>query len=258
MTIAIGLLARDGIVVAADSQVTIGSGKVSQGKMRAGFNTDGDANTGSCVIASAGLVGYTDSCAGLLTRTFSADKGRGGAKLKEAFEANLKKFNRDHVLPFAKYPAEDRPYVEFIIATERNHQLALWHTTHTVVSDGAPYAAIGCATQHALAILKNLYRLPMLDLWQSVLLAAYVLFQVKESDIYCGGHTDIYYIRNDRFGVINRRLTDRVDAALSEYGAVIEANTFRAVVGGAPSTRASEASKVRMLFKRFVRELSGG
>ena len=257
MTVAIGLLARDGIVVAADTQITQGTGKFNQGKMQANFNTDGDANTGSCVIAGAGTIPHAEDCTQLLREGFAVDRQRIGMPLRRAFIDTLKQFHEDHIAPFAAYPADDRPSVECIIAYERNHRSKLYATGQTALSAGnAPYVAIGWGGQQARSLLDKLYRLPQLGLWPSVVLAAYVIHQVKESDIYCGGRTDIYYVANNRFGMISQRFASRLDAAMAEYGSVIEANTFRSVVGGEPARPAPDIRKARRLIRQLVREMS--
>ena len=69
MTIAIGLLASDGIVVAADTQVTIGDSKTAMGKIGAAVQYRDDV-LGSCVVAGAGSVTHMNSCSQTMISTF--------------------------------------------------------------------------------------------------------------------------------------------------------------------------------------------
>ena len=254
MTIAIGLLASDGLVVAADTQVTIGDRKTTMGKIGAAVQSK-DSVLGSCIVAGAGSVTYMNTCSAAMVSTFLKDADHVGDDLRADLADDLHTFHETHVIPFAQFPGDDRPYVEFLVAYERQDHRAIWQTDRTVVGTGEPYAAIGYGQQQALSILARLYRMPMLDVWETIVLAFYVLARVKASDVYCGGRTDVFYIRQNRLGEVPRKLAARIDAAMDRYGKIIEANTFRDVVGGSPSVAASQEGEVRDLFSELVAEL---
>ena len=254
MTIAIGLLASDGIVVAADTQVTIGDSKTAMGKIGAAVQYRDDV-LGSCVVAGAGSVTHMNSCSQTMISTFMRRAEYVGDDLRAALVEDLETFHQSHIIPFAQFPDHERPFVEFLVAYQRDGRRAIWQTDRTVVQKAEPYAAIGHGQQQALSILGRLYRLPMLDVWETTVMAFYVLAQVKDSDIYCGGRSQVFSIQANRFREVPRKLAARIDGAMGRFGKVIEANTFRAVVGGRPSEAAPQENEVRGLFAAFVDEL---
>lgn len=100
MTIAIGLLASDGIVVAADTQITAGTGKTTMGKIGAGISSHGDG-VGSCIVAGAGSVVHMRHCSGLLQSVFMDRRGLVGDSLQDAVTEELARFHETHIVPFS-------------------------------------------------------------------------------------------------------------------------------------------------------------
>src|SRR5438445_5672612 len=120
MTIALGLVGTDGIVVAADTEESYGAIKTDTTKILTVFCTgaDGKPNPvpGACVISSAGDSGYVTSLGEKLAHVFFADTERAEPPLQEAFEDCLAAFYAKHVIPFATFPEDERPVVEMLIA----------------------------------------------------------------------------------------------------------------------------------------------
>jgi len=124
MTIAIGMLATNGAVVAADAQESTGDYmKGAKGKMACFYAHDGGW-TESCVIAGAGNSGYVQALIEKLGQTFQAVDPKmpvysltkkSHPSLQSEFRDCIKQFYKEHIIPFAAYPERKRPDVEMLI-----------------------------------------------------------------------------------------------------------------------------------------------
>jgi hypothetical protein len=193
MTIALGILASDGIVVAADTEESSGYLKNETTKI---LNVIGpkDILGGSCVISGAGDSGYVSSSMFELADVFLDNKTLRGKVLQQTFEDSIKKFHDDHIIPFAAYPTEDRPAIELLIAHNRVNNPTLLISEKSAVIHKSPYAAVGCGSIFAEILLYRLWRYA--DTKMTEMLAAYILFMVKESIQGCGKYTQISTLHN--------------------------------------------------------------
>src|SRR5271165_3308515 len=114
MTIALGLLASDGAVIAADTEESTGDYmKGVRGKMACYFAHD-DEWAESCVVTGAGNSGYvralmeelgqTYQAADPKTAIFSHRQSDAKDTLQYKFRECIKKFYKEHIIPFATYP----------------------------------------------------------------------------------------------------------------------------------------------------------
>jgi ATP-dependent protease HslVU (ClpYQ) peptidase subunit len=236
MTIAIGLLASNGVVIAADSQLTIGDAKVRHGKIHSQTIATGYEGHpgGSCVVTGAGMPDtYLFECTAIFQRAFAAHMSPLSAELRAAMSAELVRFYDAHILPFAGLPLGERPDIDMLVGHERNGMGALWRSDETVLVDASPYAAVGIGAPPALAALARLYRHPFLDVWETVLLAAYVMHATQESNIYCGKHIDICVLTNNSTRHIPSDVTLRLERfRLRRSTIAAVAGIRRAFVGG--------------------------
>ena len=212
MTIAIGLRAHNGLVIAADSEESTGDYmKGTKGKISCFYSQD-DSKKGtfagdcvdSCVIAGAGNSGYVNALTNELGKVFLsnptlpiyvpptfADMAKDTLNLK--FEVCLAAFYKKHIIPFAAFPERKRPDVEMLFGIQRKNLIALFTTEKTIINPAIPYKAIGLGSTFAELFLAKLYR-PM-SVEQAELLAAYVIFLTKESVENCGKFTTIVTIK---------------------------------------------------------------
>lgn len=112
MTIAIGLIAKDGVVIAADRQETEGDQKKDQRKI----DTLWAGGIGSLVVAGAGNGPYIDSMTTKLQYAFGSQvwKWSDHEAMTEKFRASHAAFYSDAVLPFAGYQPYERPDYELL------------------------------------------------------------------------------------------------------------------------------------------------
>jgi len=200
MTIAIGLLGRDGIVMAADTQESTGDYMKGEKRKVAAFaftESHPDYPVGVCVISGAGDSGYVRALTMKLGMTFGKNKDlmptlmvpNGDLGLEDKFAECLQKFYKEDIVPFAHFPERSRPDVEMLIAVRRKGLMDLFSTEKTTITQVLPYKAIGLGSVFAELMLNRLW--DSASVAQLELLAAYVVFMAKESIESCGKYTTI-------------------------------------------------------------------
>jgi ATP-dependent protease HslVU (ClpYQ) peptidase subunit len=231
MTIAVALWASNGLVVAADSQMTAGQWKSVHGKISDASHS-WEGSNGACVITAAGW----GSSLRLLHKegleVFQADVTRSGEDLRAAFQVMLQRFHMDHVLPFAAFPQDQRPEVYMLFAGQRNGRKFLWRSERAEITEEESYAAVGSGSQLAELLLAPFYNtVPFPNVRSAVLLASYVVGKVKEFDTFCGKHTDIQVVAGNRAIRLPRSLTREMEVVMAEYDETFAAPTLRRSIG---------------------------
>lgn len=210
MTIAIGIRGTDGMVMAADTQVSTGGDlKGSQSKLLSFASHDADkpeagSLAGICVVSGAGDSGYVQALTEELGFVFLDNPklmtmriGKNStASLRSEFLKCLQHFYKQHVIPFASFPARDRPEVEMLLGVYRHHILAMFSTEKTTINHVSAYKAIGIGATFAELLLDRLWKSSSVN--ELEVLAAYVMFLVKESVEGCGKYTQIITINGSK------------------------------------------------------------
>jgi 20S proteasome alpha/beta subunit len=191
MTIALGLVGTDGVVLAADTEESYGEMKNETTKILTAFGNGSDA----CAISGAGNSAYLTSLGGKLAQVFLSDKNLTEPPLLQAFENCTKTFYSDHIIPFVNFPDEERPEVRMLIAYHRRNVSRLLFSDLSVVAPEMRYKAVGIGSSYAENFLNRWWR--PADTKSLEILAAYIAFAVKESIRYCGKHTQIVTVRSD-------------------------------------------------------------
>ena len=190
MTIALGIRATDGIVVAADRQETVGYQKNDAGKITATSRLN---PSGTLIVTGAGNGTYLDAIAQQLQAWFGDDKA---AKTPTEIGCMINDLNRkfyaETVLPFAAYPDHERPEYSLLIGCDVATGLPMFFTSEKLAFKSTPdYDAVGLGAATAKALLSKFYvRLPVA---MAINLAAFVMYEVKASIEGCGLGTDILY-----------------------------------------------------------------
>ncbi len=220
MTIAIGVMAHEGLVVAADSQESTGDYmKGTKGKIQCFYCPEGEPDTfrgrciSSCVIAGAGDSGYVQALTGRMGGVFLSNpklpiqgmpeiavampKALPKAEtLNHKFEQCIKTFYKEHIIPFSPLPERKRPEVEMLFAVQRHNITAFFTTEKTVINPAFPCKAIGMGSTFAELFLGKLWR--GMSVEQAEVLAAYIIFMTKESVESCGKYTTVVSIRRSK------------------------------------------------------------
>jgi hypothetical protein len=228
MTIVVGMSAQDGIIIAADREEGDEYLKNDMGKIRGAFR--GSAPFGWIGVGGAGDGPACDEISLLLTDCFCLDKERNSTEAKDAIIAEHRAYYEKIVLPFASATQLACPDYALIIGCLMGQTgKCLFATSKLAVNPVNDYEAVGIGAQVANAWLARLYdRMPAMA---AIKLAAYVIYQVKNSVTGCGLGTDIFVLNgNTLFGRVNPALIRRWEEAF-RYFPSLERNVFGYCVG---------------------------
>jgi 20S proteasome alpha/beta subunit len=235
MTIALGILAQDGVVIAADTQQSYpGYWKVDQGKIdgRSRSTIGGGSHTSGLIISGAGDGGYADALSQEIRSTIlDSDK-------VEAAESRLREtvhqFHMNHVAPFAA--EREPPAVRMVIGARGEDEFALWSTERSTVTRHLRFAAVGIGDAYARSLLRETAS-QTLTVDQATTLAAYVIYRTKEFIDGCGKLTDVVYLKKDGRlgGGLEMISTDRIrelEASFRKYCEDVEPAALHYIIGG--------------------------
>jgi len=243
MTLALGLLAHGGAVIAADREQGHGTLKADQGKISAAWIRD----RGHLAISGAGNGPYLDSFAASFMEWFKNDATQfESAKFQEEFETKNYEFYQKFVLPFSPYEeavdyeliacfypaasAEEIAFAAKIGATPGRHP-ALWTSHKLTVLKEEPFAAVGFGATTAKALLSKFW-VPLLPLEVAVNLAAYVAYQVKQTVKDVGLETDILLIRQTTLPTyVDRDEIAAMEAKFTDYRRTERENLYYCLGG---------------------------
>lgn len=251
MTIALGVIASDGIVVAADTQVTIpGYWKSNQGKIGFVGHASRTGPTGSCIVTGAtDRLPYLKNLRVQVLRDFMAAKTITDPDLMESRFGNIvENFHERHVAPY-----RDHPEVTLLIAYQRGDSGRMWVTNRGTITEHGQYAAVGVGEPYASALLGRLW-LPGYDLASAVAMAVYIANAVKDSVDGCGKFINLAYIQAARIGIVRQELVNELDALYAAYSGDCEPATLREVFGlqPRPNARPRTIAKIRRDVRRVV------
>jgi hypothetical protein len=229
MTIALGILANDGFVLAADRQETYpGYWKHDVSKL-AVFSMADDDPWGSCFFAGAGHGHYIDACR---------------EQLMDAVD-------------FALSPPQERPDVQFLavlsspIAEPRFGRIMpmLVTSENTALKRHWRCAAIGSGSLLANTLLTRFCRNKRpLDTKTAVLIAAYVISHVKSSVDGCGSYSEIVGVHNGKRFDLGKSRASALENSVRKYMDAAEPDALLAVTRGmttnVAANRLTEAHRI--------------
>jgi 20S proteasome alpha/beta subunit len=202
MTIAIGILLSDGILIAADREESSGYEKLDQGKVTGAWRA---SPPGTILMSGAGAGSNIDTLSANVKRWFKDDDESDHSKIAAHIEATHAHFYDQKVLPFATSDIGRADYSLLIGCWTRPNgnmfpERSIWTTDGLTLVQHAQYAAVGVGSATARAILSKLF-LPLSTV-EAVNLAAYVIHEVKLTISGCGIGTDIVYTHKDFFNFV--------------------------------------------------------
>jgi 20S proteasome alpha/beta subunit len=221
VTIAIGLLAKDGIVVAADTQTGITEYlKMSQGKVALGSRLAGGKVRPAIAVAGAGNSAYFEALWQSEVAHFHSLEPKFDFEIdqfEQGLRQRLEEFYTKHVIPFALYSAAERPDLSLIIATQNaGGKRRLWYTEKNLLIPSMHHGAIGIGAMYARILLGKTWA-HYLDLGAALLLAAYVVYHTKQHVDGCGEDTTMAYLGKDATWVIDPAVTEEIDRIYKEH-----------------------------------------
>ena len=188
MTICIGIVAQDGIVIAADAQESDSYFKRGQQKILTwhvlGLGSGPQPPPAGCVITGAGDAGFIDSFTHKLLASVK------GSMTIQTFQAHLENeiaaFYGRHVAPIlSSNPESD---FQMLIGVYFGFASALFVTYRSTVRRAMPTVAIGAAT-FGMRMLEEMPYVPEVNSLE--IIAAHVIATTKDCIEGCGKYTDI-------------------------------------------------------------------
>jgi len=228
MTIVIGMIAQDGIVIAADREEGNETQKNDRGKINGAFRAR--VPVGWIGVGGAGSGPEIDEVTGLLTSCFCADGERTSTEARTALIAEHRAYYEKTVLPFSSATQISCPdYALIIGCVMAQTGKCLLVTSRLSAGPVDDYEAIGAGASVANNWLGRLYDL--MPASAAIVLAAYVIYQIKNSVPGCGLGTDILMLNGkDLLGRVNPALIRRWEGAFRYYPS-LERNIFGYCVG---------------------------
>jgi len=215
VTIAIGIIARDGLVIAADTQETVGGHKSDESKLLVANQGLAKEKLGAMAVTGAGDAGYLDSLNQELCAAFLSKKKWPKDSLLRKTKKVVRQFHDDNVVPYAKWPEHDRPQLSLVIAAQTDKINALWSTDRSAVSMAKRYCAVGLGSAYAQVMLRRFWT--KMDTVKAASLAAYVIFHVKNTVDGCGKQTQIVILKDGFASWISQSNLNLLEGAFDNY-----------------------------------------
>jgi hypothetical protein len=232
VTIALGILANDGIVVATDTQEGTGyAGGLKTGRNKIRIGMTGAVAGGhqrSMAVTGAGRTGYLEammeSIHTCLSDAQSSDDCQGSV------EKRLCEFYSQHVHPFSYLPEGERPDCAVLAALQHGPRTSLWATDKTTVHECIGYGAVGVGASYANHLLAS-YSSGSFNVSQVGIVAAYVAYKVKELIEGCGKGTDVVFLKDGRADYLfYRHEIDQLEEMFDQWEG-IQRGTLNYVLG---------------------------
>lgn len=219
MTIALGVLANNGAILAADTEVTWNYLKTSGTKIT--YATE----NGAIAVTGAGWLTHVEAASQGLIDIFKKESSAPIAELEPKFGAGIKRFYKEQIIPFASFPNEERPAFELIIAAQRGGETRLWATSRTALCRRSDYAAVGTGNEYASALFERLFNPAKIDRTRintetASLLATYVTLFAKEHVQGCGKKTQVVRLDDNTATPLQPPCVEMMEYHFSRYSEV--------------------------------------
>jgi hypothetical protein len=196
MTIAIGFWANDGVLLCADTQLSVGGGiKTYDGKIHTHILSNGNTKIALGVVGS-GDVDYIRTAADKITHNFPVLEN--SKQIASVLEERWLDFFNKHIAPWAYFPRDDRPSVELLIAvngTGKKVHHSLYYCSGTAFHT-CDKKAIGVGVMLADDLISR-YTFGNYKVSELGVLGIYIVAKVKRSIEGCGGRTHFAIFRKD-------------------------------------------------------------
>jgi hypothetical protein len=204
LSIALGIVAKGGVVIAADRQETAGYQKYECEKI-VWAERLGPGPPGCLLVTGAGDAAYVDSVSETLRMWFGQSGEVDLWKIGSTLDTLHQKFFTDRVIPISNDPRLTPDY-KLIVVCRCSAQAMMWKTSQLSFNRELTYAAVGIGDTAALTLLRKLWA--HLPLEEAITLAAFTIYEVKASTEGCGLGTDIVAVESDRLNASVIRIGD--------------------------------------------------
>jgi 20S proteasome alpha/beta subunit len=213
MTIALGVLGGNGIVLGADSEETVGEAKTFALKLHSGaaYGLNGERPS-AMAVTGAGYGPYLDCVFQRFTDFFGNNEQLNVEEIGAEFQKILYGFYAEHVIPYSDSAGLD---FQIIVGAQRDGQSRLWVSNRGVMRRSYGYEAVGLGDSQAKAVLIRSVSLHSLD--QIAALACYAILRAKENVVGCGKNTLLLYLTNNSAHHVYPDVIDRTEELFRKY-----------------------------------------
>lgn len=238
VTIGVGILTPDSVVLAADTQMSwtdffmkTGEGKVSWSAKTEPRGT-APSLTAGMAITGAGHAKYVQHIQRHFANLITTDKHPSLADFRAHAETYLESFYKKHVAPISAKESE-RPNVWLLFAYQNaDNEVALFSTSNNVVTPEHTYGVVGVGAPYAEMLLSRLFRMFWpIQTEEAILSAVYVIKNVKDNVPDCGKETDLIFLSKTGAVVLGPQTMKMLDA-LMEEAAFLEPYTISGIMSG--------------------------
>lgn len=228
MTVALGMLARDGIVLAADTQESDGYFKEFSLKIHyAMTHTSICSNVKSAlVVTGAGPGVHLDAVSDELIKTFHSSQDTDIDTFESRLKISVAEFYKAHVMALA--PDIDRDF-RLIVGVQIEGQFALWTSETTVVKKIIGLEAVGTGAPFAKMALETRYVIEP-DVAMVALLSILAINRAKEYDQFSGKSTSVVCLKDNLAYHVPWYLIAEAEKLFARYSG-IEGSAFRFALG---------------------------
>jgi 20S proteasome alpha/beta subunit len=233
VTICLGIVASDGIIIAADREESYGDFKNDTGKILHTFR--GREPIGWIATTGAGSGPELDEVSRLMNDKFCEERQRSDQEFVQAeLTAEHRTYYKKAILPFALQPYMERPDYSLITGCFAGGLgKTLFVTSRIAFNKVSDYDAVGIGASVAKNWLSRLY--DYIPAACAIKLAAYVIYQVKSSVSGCGMGTDITMMTGkELFGRVNPAIIRKWEEAFRYYPS-LERGVFGYCIGVDPT-----------------------
>jgi len=250
MTIALGVLGPNGVILGADTEETIGDTKTDALKVSTGisFGLRG-GHPSAIAITGAGDSWYLDYLFEELVRHFRDHESLTVTQLESEFRTILQKFYREHIIPFR--PSEPDLDLRVIIGVQRDNQTALWVSSRSTLRKSYDHEAVGMGGTEAKRILRRATG-SRHTLSLAAVIACYAIQRAKESVVGCGKNTVLLYLKDNSVFNVYPDVVEKAESLFRKYEGQ-EYSSFMYAVGQPFSDEAKHLEKMSK-WNRDLRE----
>lgn len=251
MTIALGMVASDGIVLAADSQETDGYFKDFALKINSAMtHTSIYSNVKSALaITGAGPAVHLDAISDEIIKQFHANQDTEIATFESHLKTAVAEFYKEHVVAIA--PQIDREF-RVIVGVQIEGRFSLWTSEATVVKKVIGLEAVGTGSPFAkMALSARYYGEP--DIAVTALLSILAVNRAKEYDQYCGKSTSVICLKDNLAYSIPWYLVAEAEKLFMRYSG-IEGSAFQYAIGRESGDEEQRPNKISLWLQELRKD----
>lgn len=209
MTIAAGILCRDGVVLGTESEITTSSMKTTRNKI---FRTWAHDSHLRAVMATVGDYDFAKAAMQFTDPVFETEQPPTAANVRSALQDAVSEMYENHVWKNPN-PSLHRDFGLMAALWGKDQGFFLFKTVETAVIRIQSYEVMGSGGDLADYILKKHVH-EDIPVAEAVGILIYMLSEVKKHGQGCGGETAIAVLEEHRYSEVTQEQVDEYEAGM--------------------------------------------